>query len=229
MEFFTTGIKKTNILQAHRLCCCRLRVREEVSSRDRLTCIFFVTVSQSLLNLLSLSCWQIERRRRCRKGQTDTDFFSSCSLSSLADNRHVTFWSPIIPLLHLQQTLAKPDVPACTHEPSTPVRLFILFQAFRGSEEQTSSSLPLLWPASDTAQPRISPVITSGVPSVQWNPTLPGRQRRDEVTYAVRRAQSLVVEALVCGATAADCTAVWLGHVLPPAGHTMPISCSKQS
>lgn len=47
-------------------------------------------------------------------------------------------------------------------------------------------------------------MIKSGVPSVQLNPTLAVRRRRDEVSDAVRRAQTPVVGGTGVRATAAD-------------------------
>ena len=61
-----------------------------------------------------------------------------------------------------------------------------------------------------------SSVIKSGVLSVQWNPTLAVRQRRDAVSDAVRRAQIAIMENLVWGPLQQTaCTAVC--HLLRPA------------
>lgn len=122
-------------------------------------------------------CRLIERRRRCKGGQIDRDWFCVAFLLpahclSLSDNLHVTFWLPFHSCPPSPSYTAMPDVLTFRHEPSNPPYLFILFWVFWGSEKQTSLSLPLLWVTHNAAQPPISPMITSGVPSVQWNPTL---------------------------------------------------------
>lgn len=76
-------------------------------------------------------------------------------------------------------------------------------------------------PTPNSAHPHHkSSVIKSWVPSVQWNPTLAVRQRRDAVSDAVRRARVAVVEALVWGPLQQTaCIAVSCCSVPPPAGH----------
>lgn len=177
----------------------------------------FVTQSAPVILLAD------RKRRRCKSGQIDgqperkrlwicvplTVFpcKTSCMLLSLSDYLLILVFC----FSHTPQCLM------LSHAHRNPP-----VQVFWGLGKQTRLSLLLQWVTLNHAQSHLSAMITSGVPSVQWNPTLAVRLRRDEGVHAGCRGQTLV-EALVYRATAADCSAVWLCSVLPPAGHRMQI------
>lgn len=184
----------------------------------------FVTVSQSL-SALSADWKEKEVQRRAdRQRLILCGFSSSCSLSFPVRQPACHFLITVsflssITIIHCNARC--PHIQTWTLQPSLFIYFILSFQRLREANKLIPAAA-VSHPQRSTASYITHDNIRGSISSVKPNF---GCWRRDKVAYAVRRAQTPVVEALVCGATAADCTAVWLGYVLPPAGHSMQLSC----